>query len=110
MRVVRLAMNSAPVSSLRTTRTSIGAAVQQLLLRGVDRLPAPTRTLLLVAAAEAGGDLGLVLRAADRLGVDTAALEPAEVAGLVQVDGVHFRSVLSSRARRGRSAIVGAVG
>jgi DNA-binding CsgD family transcriptional regulator len=51
--------------------------------RRLEALPAPTRLLLLVAAAEPVGDPVLVWRAADRLGVGVKAAAPAEVAGLV---------------------------
>lgn len=48
------------------------------------RLPAPTRTLLLVAAAEEQGELAIVLRAAEGLGAGAADLPPAEQAGLLR--------------------------
>ncbi|MFJ4794987.1 ATP-binding protein [Kitasatospora purpeofusca] len=48
------------------------------------RLPESTRAALLVAAADDMGDLGVVLTAA---GVSAAALEPAETAGLIHLDG-----------------------
>jgi DNA-binding CsgD family transcriptional regulator len=51
----------------------------------VRRLPEPTQTMLLAAAAEDGGDLGVVLEAAGALGVVVADLAPAEQAGLVRV-------------------------
>ncbi|HEX4088190.1 MAG TPA: AAA family ATPase [Trebonia sp.] len=50
-------------------------------------LPAATRTVLLVAAAEGAGDLGPILRAAGTLGASLADLEPARAAGLVEVSG-----------------------
>ncbi|MEV4456814.1 AAA family ATPase [Microbispora sp. NPDC049633] len=53
----------------------------------IQSLPEPTRTLLLVAAAESTGDLAVVLAAAQRLGVGPDAAEPAERAGLIRVDG-----------------------
>jgi hypothetical protein len=49
----------------------------------VGGLPTETRALLVVAAAEATGDPAVVLRAGARLGVDAAALDAAEAAGLV---------------------------
>ncbi|HEX2314918.1 MAG TPA: AAA family ATPase, partial [Thermomonospora sp.] len=56
-------------------------------------LPAATRRLLLVAAADDRGEARTTLAAAERLGVDPAALAPAEHAGLVSaVDGeLRFR-------------------
>ncbi|MBO2446404.1 AAA family ATPase [Actinomadura barringtoniae] len=53
----------------------------------VSRLPAATRTLLLVAAAEETGELDVVLAAAAALGADVDALLPAEETGLVQQAG-----------------------
>ena len=53
--------------------------------------PAETQTLLLVAAAEDVGDLATVLAAGAALGVGAEALEPAERAGLVEVNGQELR-------------------
>jgi DNA-binding CsgD family transcriptional regulator len=62
----------------------------------VRRLPDRTQTLLLVAAAEDSGDLGVLLAAARALGVPAAATGPAEQAGLIGIaDGaVRFRHPL----------------
>ncbi|MFC8044946.1 AAA family ATPase [Nocardia sp. NPDC057353] len=62
----------------------------------VARLPAATRTLLLVAAAADTAELGTVLRAAAALGAGPAELAPAERAGLVRTGtaGVVFRHPL----------------
>lgn len=62
----------------------------------VSRLPAATRTLLLIAAAAGTNDLTTVLRAADELGVRLPDLQPAADAGLVGSDGVsvNFRHPL----------------
>ena len=50
---------------------------------------------MLVAAAEPLGDPALLWRAAERLGISAAALEPAESAGLIEIDGrVRFRHPL----------------
>jgi len=75
---------------------ALGVALQHMMLASTQTLPEATQTLLLVAAAEGTGDLGLVLRAAGRLGADPAALDPAEAAGLVTVaDGrIEFRDPL----------------
>jgi len=53
----------------------------------VRRLPEGTRTVLRVAAAEHGGDLAVVLRAAATLGAVVDDLTPAETAGLVRLTG-----------------------
>jgi len=62
----------------------------------VAALPAPTRTFLLVAAAEETGDLGLVRQAAQALGVPATAADAAERSGLIAVDAsaVAFRHPL----------------
>ncbi|MGX1806451.1 AAA family ATPase [Nocardia sp. NPDC055321] len=53
----------------------------------VSRLPAPTRTLLLVAAAAGASELDPLLRAATTLGAGIGDLQPAEEDGLVHTDG-----------------------
>jgi DNA-binding CsgD family transcriptional regulator len=53
------------------------------LLRQIGDLPAPTRLLLLVAAADPTGDPVLVLRAAGNLGIAPEAAYPAAEAGLL---------------------------
>lgn len=59
-------------------------------------LPKPTRRLLLIAAAEESGDMGLVLAAATRLGLDIQTLAPAEEQGLISAGErrVRFRHPL----------------
>jgi len=47
-------------------------------------LPAPTRRVLLLAAAEPLGDSAVLARAADRLGIKAEATDAAEAAGLVE--------------------------
>ncbi|MFI8978407.1 AAA family ATPase [Nocardia asteroides] len=60
----------------------------QLAFHGrVARLPAATRTILLIAAAAGADDLAPVLRAATSLGADLTDLQPAADAGLVHTDG-----------------------
>ncbi|MET8682016.1 AAA family ATPase [Streptomyces sp. NPDC004647] len=51
----------------------------------IGRLPERTRLTMLIAAAEGRGDLPLLLRAAQQLGVGLDDLEDAERAGLIQV-------------------------
>jgi predicted ATPase len=52
---------------------ALGVALQHTILARTQTLPETTQTLLLVAAAEGTGDLGLILRAAARLGADPGA-------------------------------------
>ncbi|MEV0794859.1 AAA family ATPase [Kribbella sp. NPDC050459] len=63
--------------------------------RQLETLPDHTRRLLLVAAAEPLGDVGLLWRAAERLGLAYDAATPATRAGLVELrDKVGFRHPL----------------
>lgn len=56
----------------------------------IDRLPEATRTLLLLIAAEAGGDTALVLDAAAKLGAELTDLAPAEADELVHHNNGRF--------------------
>ncbi|WP_028066748.1 helix-turn-helix transcriptional regulator [Solirubrobacter soli] len=69
-------------------------------------LPAETRRLLLLAAAEPVGDVMLLRAAAERLGIEPDAEAPAEAAGLIQLGArVRFRHPLvRSAAYRGATA------
>jgi DNA-binding CsgD family transcriptional regulator len=67
-------------------RLPVGADVEQLFGERVRRQAADTQTLLLVAAAGDSDDVDLIFRAARSLGVDAAALDAAEMAGLVNVN------------------------
>ncbi len=63
--------------------------------RQLEALPAQTQRLLLLAAAEPYGDLSLVWRAAERLGIAVQAAAPALEAGLVEFGArVRFRHPL----------------
>jgi len=63
--------------------------------RQLEALPTQTQRLLLLAAAEPYGDLSLVWRAADRLGIGAQAATPALEAGLVEFGArVRFRHPL----------------
>jgi DNA-binding CsgD family transcriptional regulator len=73
--------------------------------RQLEALPAQSRLLLLLAAAEPYGDLSRVWRAAERLGIPAAAAGPAVDAGLVEFGArVRFRHpLLRSAAYRAAS-------
>ncbi|QLY33135.1 AAA family ATPase [Nocardia huaxiensis] len=60
--------------------------VQESFRAQIAELPAGTRTLLLIAAADSGTDIGTVLAVAAGHGLSDADLEPAERAGLVTVE------------------------
>jgi DNA-binding CsgD family transcriptional regulator len=69
--------------------------VAERFLARVVTLPAATRRLLLLAAAEPLGDPGLLKRAGDQLGMGIADLAPAESEGLLRLDArVTFRHPL----------------
>jgi DNA-binding CsgD family transcriptional regulator len=78
--------------------------VERAFLDQVRRLPEPAQTVLLVAAAEEAGQVGVVQRAARALGADGGGLDAVERSGLVQVRDGHlvFRHPLV------RSAVYGA--
>jgi hypothetical protein len=60
--------------------------LQGVFRRHVEQLPEPTRAALLVAAADEGSELSLILAATAELGLPGDALNPAEHAGLVEID------------------------
>ncbi|MGO9509108.1 MAG: AAA family ATPase [Mycobacterium sp.] len=64
----------------------VGNDLERLFLDRAAQLPPDTRTMLLVAAAHDTGQLDAVLRAAEVLGVEAAALDAAETAGLLRID------------------------
>jgi hypothetical protein len=57
--------------------------IPDALHQQINRLPAQTRSLLLLAAADPTGDAALVLRAAGNLGISSGAMYPAAEAGLL---------------------------
>jgi DNA-binding CsgD family transcriptional regulator len=74
---------------------SLSGRIEESFVNRLDALPAETQRVLLAAAAEPLGDRALLGRAAERLGITGAALEPAEAAGLIEIDGrVRFRHPL----------------
>jgi DNA-binding CsgD family transcriptional regulator len=73
----------------------LSGQIEDIFQRRLESLPVRTRLLLLIAAAEAIGDPALMWRAAGRLEVTSAALEPAERAALLEVGArVRFRHPL----------------
>ena len=73
----------------------LAGRIEESFRRRLEALPADTRALLLVAAADPVGDPLLVWRAAGRLGIGTEAATPAADAGLLEVGArVRFRHPL----------------
>jgi DNA-binding CsgD family transcriptional regulator/tetratricopeptide (TPR) repeat protein len=83
----------------------LSGRIEESFRRQLDALPAPTRRLLLLAAADPSGDPVLVRRAAGRLGLPLQAAAPAVAAGLIEFGGrVRFRHpLLRSAAYRSAS-------
>ncbi|WP_218021241.1 ATP-binding protein [Nocardia crassostreae] len=65
---------------------AVTSRVQESFRAQIAELPSSTRTLLLIAAADSGADIGTVLGVAAGHGLSDADLEPAERAGLVTAD------------------------
>jgi DNA-binding CsgD family transcriptional regulator len=75
--------------------TPLTSRIEQGFVRQLEPFPADTRRLLLLAAAEPVGDVTLLWRAAERLGIGLEAAAPAEAAGLVEIGArVRFRHPL----------------
>jgi DNA-binding CsgD family transcriptional regulator len=78
---------------------SLSSRIEETFRQRLEVLPETTQEFLLLAAADPSGDPGLVFRAAERLGIAGPALEPAESAGLIEIDGrVRFRHPLARSA------------
>lgn len=74
---------------------SVSGRIESTFLRQFQDLPEPTRTLLLIAAAEPTGQPSWLWSAAAHLGITVDAATPAEGAGLIFLDGhVRFRHPL----------------
>lgn len=67
------------------TELSVSHKIEESFQRRSGSLPAETRLLLLLAAAEPLGDTSLLWRAAGRLGLGPEAATPAEAAGLLEI-------------------------
>ncbi|TCO37642.1 regulatory LuxR family protein [Kribbella antiqua] len=79
----------------RTAPATVTRRMEDGFRRRLEPLPPQTRRLLLIAAAEPLGDVGLLTRAGERLGLGMEAASPAEAAGLVRVRStVRFRHPL----------------
>jgi DNA-binding CsgD family transcriptional regulator len=77
----------------------LAGRIEDSFRRQITRLPALTRRLLLVAAADPTGDPALMWRAVGRLGIATQAAAPAAEAGLAEFGGrVRFRHPLARSA------------
>ncbi|NGO74636.1 AAA family ATPase [Streptomyces sp. YC504] len=65
--------------------------LQDLIAQRIGRLPAATRAVLTVAAADDTGELAVVVGAIGRFGGTVADLEPAEQAGIVRLSAAAVR-------------------
>jgi DNA-binding CsgD family transcriptional regulator len=75
--------------------SAMASRIEQGYLRQLQQQPVDTRRLLLAAAVEPLGDVTLLWRAADHLGIALDAAVPAEEAGLITLAGrVRFRHPL----------------
>jgi len=74
---------------------AVPARIEQGFRRRLEALPADTRSLMLVAAAEPAGDPTVVWRAAGRLGIPASAAAAADADGLLEIGTrVRFRHPL----------------
>ncbi|WP_081283387.1 helix-turn-helix transcriptional regulator [Mycobacterium asiaticum] len=74
---------------------SIPGRIEHSFIEQFNELPAPTRTLCLIAAAEPTGQPTWLWSAAARLEIGVEAAAPAETAGLLSIDGrILFRHPL----------------
>ncbi len=69
------------------TRHPAVSRIEQSYAKRLSLLPTETQLLVCVAAAEPLGDLALLRRSAEILGVDIASAAPAVDAGLLRIDG-----------------------
>lgn len=79
----------------------VATQIENRYARQIDDLPPETRQLLLVAAVEPIGDVSLLWRAVDELGIGPSAAAPAEAAGLLSIrNRIRFRHPLLRSAVR----------
>jgi DNA-binding CsgD family transcriptional regulator len=64
----------------------VSTRIEDSFVRRLQTLPISTRQLVLTAAADPSGDLGVLWQALASAGIDANAVEPAEAAGLITVD------------------------
>jgi DNA-binding CsgD family transcriptional regulator len=78
-----------------TDTAPLAGPIEASFLRRFESLPARSQQLVLTAAAEPIGDVTLLWRAAERLGIGADAVAPAEAAGLIELGArVRFRHPL----------------
>jgi DNA-binding CsgD family transcriptional regulator len=83
----------------------LASRIEEGFIRRLEPLPPESRTLLLTAAAEPAGDVTVLWRASERLGIGTDASAAAEASGLMEIGPlVRFRHPLV------RSAVCRAAG
>jgi DNA-binding CsgD family transcriptional regulator len=98
---------------------TLSGRIQQSFLRRIESLPEDARELLLVAAAEPVGDVTLLLRALDTLGIAAESVVPAENAGLIEIGqrvgfphpfvrSAAYRAATPEARRRGHAALADA--
>jgi DNA-binding NarL/FixJ family response regulator len=76
----------APELGSREPRVPPGSLISRAFGRRIERLPAETRSALVLAAANDDDDLSTVLRACSAAGIDPEALLPAEAVGVLEID------------------------
>jgi DNA-binding CsgD family transcriptional regulator len=85
----------------------LSSRLRSAFVQRADRLPASTRTALLIAALDDSGEVAKVVHAATATGLPDDALDSAETAGLLRVVGgrIVFRHPLVRSALQGSSTI-----
>jgi DNA-binding CsgD family transcriptional regulator len=77
------------------TELPVSKKIEETFGRRIQRLPAETRQMLMLAAADQAGDAAKFWRAAEILGIGSDAVQPAEEVGLLGINGgVRFRHPL----------------